>query len=138
MNPTALALSGYIAWFLLLLGGIAVLRSGLTVSGKRLANSFSPDGYDVSPLSGRLCRAHANCYESFPFIGGLLILALATGSTEVTNSLALVVLFARILQSSTHVISTSILAVQIRFAFLLVQYLIGVYWAVQFIIIFAA
>ncbi len=44
MNYTALALLGYIGWFLLLLGGIAVLRSGLTASGKRLANSFSPDG----------------------------------------------------------------------------------------------
>ncbi|MEO0368279.1 MAG: hypothetical protein AAF197_05770 [Pseudomonadota bacterium] len=70
MNNTELALLIYIAWFLTLLGGIAVLRTWVTVIGKKAANSFSTSGDDVSPFSGRLCRAHANCYESFPFIGG--------------------------------------------------------------------
>ncbi|MBU3913935.1 MAPEG family protein [bacterium] len=86
---------------------------------------------------GRLCRAHANCYESFPFIGGLLILALMTGSTEGTNSLALIDLDSRIAQSVVHMISTSAMAVQVRFLFFLVQFIICFYWAVQFLMRFS-
>jgi uncharacterized MAPEG superfamily protein len=134
MNLTALALLGYIAWFLLLFGAIAILRTGLTLSGKRLANSFKPDGSDVSPFSSRLCRAHANCYESFPYIGGLMLFALATGAEEITNQLALVALSARILQSSIHMMSTSVRAVQIRFVFFLAQYLIGIFWTIKLIL----
>ncbi len=134
MNLTALALLGYIAWFLLLFGAIAILRTDLTVSGKRLANSFKPDGSDVSAFSSRLCRAHANCYESFPYIGGLMLFALATGAEEITNQLALAVLLARICQSSIHILSTSVRAVQIRFVFFLAQYLIGIYWTIKLIL----
>ncbi len=137
MNPTALALTGYIIWFLLLLGFIALLRTGLTIAGKRAANSFRPDGYDVSDFSGRLCRAHANCYESFPFVGGLLMLALVTNTTGITNALAYIVLASRIGQSIVHVLSTGTRAVQTRFAFFLVQYVICLYWAIQFLVYFA-
>lgn len=137
MNATALALSGYIAWFLLLLGGIAVLRTVLTVSGKKLANSFKPDGSDVSPFSARLCGAHANAYESFPFIGGILLLALVADSTGITDPLALWLLVARVLQSTTHIISTSIRAVQVRFLFFLIQYVIAIYWTVHLLARFA-
>ncbi|MBT6612786.1 MAG: MAPEG family protein, partial [Deltaproteobacteria bacterium] len=130
MNATAFAFAGYITWFLVLLGGIAVYRSALTVSGKREANSFKPHGEDVSDFSGRLCRAHANCYESFPIVGGLLILALVTNSTEITNSLALIVLACRVAQSTIHLFSTSAVAVQARFAFFLAQYVICFYWSI--------
>ncbi len=133
MNTTAFALTGYIMWFLVLLGGLAVYRSALTVSGKRAANAFNPDGKDVSAFSGRLCRAHANCYESFPFIGGLLLLALVTGSTGITDSLALIVLASRMAQSVVHLFSTSVMAVQLRFALLLVQFVICFYWGIQFL-----
>lgn len=132
MSPTVFALTGYIAWFLLLLAAIAAYRSILTLTGKRAANSFNPDGADVSAFSARLCRAHANCYESFPYIGGLLLLALATDLTRITDGLALVVLICRIAQSTTHLISTSVMAVQIRFFFFLVQVAIGCYWVVRF------
>ncbi|MFH2132174.1 MAG: MAPEG family protein [bacterium] len=133
MNTTALALAGYITWFLVLLGGIAVYRSVLTVAGKRAANAFAPHGSDVSDFSGRLCRAHANCYESFPFIGGLLLLALITNATDITHSLALIVLACRVAQSTIHLISTSVMAVQARFLFFLIQYVICFYWVIQFL-----
>jgi len=130
MPATALAVVGYVAWMLCLLLILAGLRSYLTVSGARAANSFSPDGTDVSPFSGRLCRAHANCYESFPIIGGLLLVALATGHSRVTDPLALWLLLARVAQSTTHLISTSVVAVQIRFSFFLVQFVIAAWWVV--------
>lgn len=136
MPQTELALLIYIAWTLLLLGAIACLRIGYTLTGKKRANSFRPDGYDVSPLSGRLCRAHANCYESFPFIGGLLLFTLSTDNTAISDGLALIVAISRIIQSSIHVLSTGVIAVQLRFVFFLVQYGIGAYWASQLPVLF--
>lgn len=133
MNPTAIVLTGYIFWYMLLLAGIALLRTVLTLSGKRAANRFHPDGTDVSAFSGRLCRAHANCYEGFPIIGGLLILALLTNQTGLTDPLAAIVLAARIAQSITHLISVNVLAVQIRFFFFMIQLVICFYWAIQMI-----
>jgi uncharacterized MAPEG superfamily protein len=106
MNATALALTGFIGWFILLLLSLGGVRILATLKGKA-PNSFRPDGTDVSDFAVRLVRAHANCYESFPFVGGLMLLAMATQTTEITNPLALIVLTARIGQSSIHLVSTS-------------------------------
>lgn len=131
MNATALALTGFIGWFILLLLSLGGVRILATLKGKA-PNSFRPDGTDVSDFAVRLVRAHANCYESFPFVGGLMLLALATQATEITNPLALIVLAARIGQSSIHLASTSNLAVQLRFSLFLVQVGISLYWLVAF------
>lgn len=131
MGPSVLALLGYSTWTLLLLAGIAVLRTSVTVSGGRPANSFSPAGDDVSAFSGRLCRAHANCYEFFPVFGGLLAVALFAQRTQVTDPLALWALAARVVQSSIHLVSTSEAAVRARFAFFLIQFIIMAYWCVR-------
>ena len=56
MNPTTLALIGYITWFLILLSAIALYRTILTLNGNRAANSFAPEGTDISPLSGFFIR----------------------------------------------------------------------------------
>lgn len=130
MQTTALALSGYIAWYLVLYLAIVSVRGFLATSGKREANSFSTDGSDISDLSARICRAHANCYESFAFIGGAMLLAIATGSTDITDGLALVLLAARLAQSVVHIASGSALGAQIRFGFFFVQLAIAGYWIV--------
>jgi len=137
MNSTAFALTGYILWFLVLAAVIVLHRSLLTITGKRAANSFKTDGTDISDFTARLCRAHANCYESFPYIGGLLILALVSQSTDITHSLALTLLVSRIAQSTIHMISTGVMAVQLRFCFFLIQLVICFYWAAQFLIRFS-
>ena len=133
MNASVIALVIYVGWMILLLLMLGTLRAGLTLMGKRAPNSFCPDGSDVSPFSVRLCRAHANCYESFPIIGGLLLLAIATSSTGITDGLAYYMIGARILQSIVHLISTSNIAVQVRFAFFLVQIGIAVSWVLAFV-----
>lgn len=130
MSISALALLGYAAWTLTLLGAIAVLRIGLTVSGRRAPNSFAPSGDDVSPFSARLCRAHANCYENLPVFGAIVLVAITSGNAHVTDPLALWALLARVGQSTTHVASTSNRAVQVRFAFFLAQFLIQVWWVI--------
>jgi hypothetical protein len=116
---------------LVLLSMLAVLRSSLTLSGRRTANSFSPTGDDVSPFSQRLCRAHANCYENLPIFTAIIAVAHFTNQTGVTDPLALWVLGARVAQSTTHLISTSNNAVTVRFGFFLVQFAIEAWWVIQ-------
>jgi uncharacterized MAPEG superfamily protein len=135
VTPSILALLGFAAWTLVLLLGIAVQRSALTLSGARAANSFGTDGTDVSPFSNRLCRAHANCCENLPIFAAIVLGALASGRADVTDPLALWVLVARIGQSTTHLISTSSLAVQARFGFFAVQIGIEVWWLLRLLLL---
>ena len=132
MNDTILALLGYITWILILLICLATYRTLLVAKKEQTVNGFKPDGSDSPALGERITRAQSNCVESFAFIGGLMLLALATDSTAITNGLALFLLAARLGQSVTHLISTSELAVQIRFAFFLAQIGICLYWVVLF------
>jgi hypothetical protein len=132
MNDTILALLGYIAWTLILLVGLATYRTVLVAKKEQLVNGFKPDGSDSPAFGERITRAQSNCVESFAFIGGLMLLALATNSTAITDGLALLLLVARLGQSITHLIASSVLAVQIRFAFFLAQIGICFYWVALF------
>lgn len=133
LSQTSIALLGYIGLFSVLLMTLGGLRTVLTLKGKRKANAFSPTGEDVGDFSRRLVRAHANMYEFFPIYGGVLLYAIATGQMGVTNGLAMVFLGARFVQALIHVLSTSVIAVQARFFFFLVQLLIAAYWILKFI-----
>lgn len=133
MSPTIIALLGFISLTLALLGTLGMIRTSLALRGVKAPNSFDPSGKDVSEFSVRLCRTHANCYESFPYFGGLLLLAIATDTTAITDGLAYYFIGARVLQAVIHLASTSNLAVQVRFAFFLVQIVIAVMWILKFI-----
>lgn len=130
MNPTLLALTGFIAWTLLLLILMEVIRSSLVIRGRQASNSFQPDNANLSPFMQRLARAHANCLEGLPIFGGLLLVAQMTAREAVTDPLALLLLGARIVQSLIHLTSTSNLAVNARFTAFAVQLGIGVWWCV--------
>jgi hypothetical protein len=132
MNDTIIGLLGYITWILVLLVWLAVYRTLLVAKKQQAVNDFKADGSNSPAFGERLARAQGNCVESFAFIGGLMLLALATDSAAITNNLALLLLAARLGQSITHLISTSVLAVQIRFAFFLAQVGICFYWVVLF------
>lgn len=129
MNMTAIAVWGYILWLLLLLVGIVMVRSALVASKKKAVTDFAPDGGEDKDFLQRLTRAHANTVECFPFVAGIMLLALATGQSALTDPLALVVLAARVAQSTIHLISVSALAIQVRFATFLVQIAVTAYWA---------
>lgn len=128
MNDTIIGLLGYITWILVLLVWIAIYRTLLVAKKEQAVNGFKADGSNSPPFGERLARAQGNCVESFAFIGGLMLLALATNSAVITNGLALLLLAARLAQSITHLFSTSVLAVQVRFGFFLVQVGICFYW----------
>jgi uncharacterized MAPEG superfamily protein len=131
MNASALALTGFMAWYMILLLTLATVRVMAVMTARRAPNSFRPDGTDMTPFVARLVRAHANCYEAFPLIGGALLLAIATGSTDITNGLALTLLACRIGQSAVHLASVDNLAVNLRFALFAAQIGIVAYWLLQ-------
>lgn len=133
MSTTIIALSGYIAWTILLTLILISYRSAMVVKGHKAANQFSATGEDVTPLGLRLTRAQANCVESFPLVGGTLLLALAIDQHVLTDSLAIVVLAARLAQSCVHILSTSVAAVQLRLVLFLVQLGICLYWLYLFV-----
>lgn len=128
MSTSAYALTGFIAWTLGLLILMEVIRTWLVGSGRNPANGFLPDNANLSPFMQRLARAHANCIEGLPVFGGLLAVAMMTGRTAVTDPLALTLLCARIIQSTIHLISTSVIAVGLRFTAFSIQMAIGAYW----------
>ena len=133
-SPSAIALVAFIAWTLLLLTLMEVIRTQLVLRRKVRANGFTPDNANLSPFMQRLARAHANCLENLPIFGGLLLVAIATGNTSITNPLAYLFLGARVFQSLVHLSSVSALAVTIRFTAFAVQMTIGLYWAFSLLV----
>jgi uncharacterized MAPEG superfamily protein len=77
----------------------------------------------------RLARTHANCIEGLPVFGGLMLVAVLTDRTAVTDPLALAFLAARIVQSTIHLASLTNSAVTLRFLAFAVQMVIAIYWA---------
>ncbi|MFT6329133.1 MAG: hypothetical protein ACJAYN_001062 [Bermanella sp.] len=128
MNASIIVLLGYISWTLVLLLALAFYRTYLSQSGKFKGLKFQADGSDVPEFGNRLTRAQANCVECFSFIGGVLLLAIATDSTAITNGLAYILLAARLGQSIVHLVSTTNIAIQARFVFFLIQFGIVIYW----------
>jgi uncharacterized MAPEG superfamily protein len=133
MTPTAIALLGFAAWSILLVVTLGGIRTSLVLAGKKAANAFSPSGEDLEGFGKRLTRAHANCYENLPAAGAILLYALATDQTGVTDPAAYLFLAARIAQSLVHLVSTSRPFVLVRFAFFIVQIVILAWWLLQFL-----
>jgi len=106
-----------------------LVRAKLVLSKAVPANGFTPDNANLSPFMQRLARAHANCIEGFPIFGGLMLIAVVTGKSAITDPLAHAFLIARMVQSLVHLSSVSAPAVKLRFAAFAVQMSIAVYWA---------
>jgi len=129
ITHSSIALTGFIAWALLLLALMEVIRTQLVLRGKVPANGFTPDNANLSPFMQRLARAHANCVESLPVFGGLLLVAIVTGRASITDPLAGLFLACRVFQSLVHLTSLSATAVTVRFTAFACQMTIGLYWA---------
>lgn len=130
-TPTAMALTGFIAWALFLLILMEGIRSWLVLTKAVPANGFSPDNANLSPFAQRLTRAHANCLEGLPIFGGLMLVALATDRASITDPLAFVLLGARVAQSGIHLTSLSSMAVTLRFTAFAIQMGIAVFWSAK-------
>jgi uncharacterized MAPEG superfamily protein len=131
MSHTLLALLGFISWALALLVLMEAIRSKLVLTREVPANGFNPENTNLSPFMQRLARAHANCLEGLPIFGGLMVVAILAGKTQVTDALAYTLVAARVIQSTIHLVSTSATAVTARFIAFAVQLGIALYWAVK-------
>jgi uncharacterized MAPEG superfamily protein len=129
MNTSAVVLVGLALWTLFLVILMEALRAQYILTRAVAPNQFRPDNSNLSPFMQRLSRAHANCVESIPIFGILLITALLTGRTGITNPLAPWLLAGRIVQSCVHLASLSVAAVNVRFVLFAAQIAIVVYWA---------
>ncbi len=133
-TPTAIALTGFIAWALALLVVMEAIRSKMVLGKEVPANGFVPDNANLSPFMQRLARAHANCVEGLPIFGGLMLVALASGRAAVTDDLAFVLLAARIAQSTIHLASTSPGAVTLRFLAFALQIGVAGIWSYRLLL----
>lgn len=129
-TATSVAALGFIAWALLLIIVMEVMRAWLVMAHKHPVTGFTPDNANLSPFMQRLARAHANCIEGLPIFGGLMVLALLTHNTAITDPLAYWLLAARIAQSLVHLLSVTALAINLRFTFFAVQLVISGYWVI--------
>lgn len=131
MTATATALLAYASWSILLLLCLAFVRTSLVLQGKRASNSFAPSGDDMEGFAKRLTRAHANCYENIGLVAVVLLYAITTNQTALTDGLAYAFLGARVAQSFSHLISTNRLFVFLRFAFFVAQIVILIFWLLK-------
>lgn len=130
MTPTATALAGFAAWYILLTFGLGLYRTVYVMSGRKAVNTFATDGSDVSAFGRRLNRARDNCFETLPLFVALALAASLAGRSAVTDPLAMTLLYARLGQTLTHLASTSPPAVFVRFGFFGAQMVIYAIWAI--------
>ena len=117
---------------------IGVQRWSLILSGKAELKSFPGDQPHGSAFYRRATRAHANCIENLPVFAAIVIAAQASGAHSPTlDALAAAAVVARVLQTSTHLISGSNAAIGVRFSFLSVQ-LVAFFWMGALIALHAA
>ncbi|EMV9186227.1 MAPEG family protein [Escherichia coli] len=132
LSPSAFALLGLVAWTVLLVLLVVNQRGLLVMSGRMKVNAFAADGSTTPGAFGqRVVRAHANCVENVPLFCAELLYAMVTQQTLITDPLAPTLLVARIVQSLVHLLSTSALAVWVRFAAFFVQLIILIWWLLR-------
>jgi uncharacterized MAPEG superfamily protein len=128
MSSTATALVGFAGWFALLSIVLGLYRTALVLNGRKAANSFATNGADLDPLGQRLTRARDNCFETLPLFVAIALGASIAGRLDVIEPLALWILGLRLVQSVTHIVSTSVTAVLLRANLFFAQVLIYLWW----------
>ena len=129
MSITATALIGLVVWTIILAFVVVGKRLSLVMGGEKDINNFLPDGKDVGDFGLRATRAHLNSLEVLPLAGGIMLLAIATGNTAITDGLAMAFLYCRVIQSVIHLISVSKMMVLLRATFFSAQFVFLIIWA---------
>jgi uncharacterized MAPEG superfamily protein len=117
------ALLGFTAWTLVVLVvGVGGHRWSRILTGRARIASFPADEPHGPPFYRRAVRAHANCVENLPVFGAIVLAGEVSGLRATSfDALAVVVVVARVLQTSAHLTSGSDRAVSVRFSFFSVQ-----------------
>ena len=122
MNQSLLILVGFVSWTIFL--GLLVVgyRAIEVLLGKKKSNEFTAGQKHGTPLYWEMNRAHANALENLPIFAALVLIGNVSGKVDLFFIYGCMLLLgARVLQSVTHLISTSVLAVDVRFTFYLIQ-----------------
>ncbi len=130
MTSSLEALAAYIAWTLLLAGAVIVYRSSMVMTGQRTANAWTR-GNDLQdpPLVKRIVDAFSNCLETGPLFFAVILMAHVSGQGNATDDLAMWYVVARVVQSVSHMISTSHMMVfLVRFPAFMAQVALLVWW----------
>lgn len=126
MSTPVRVLLMFAGWTLVpLVGGVLGYRLMAVVRGRRTVSDFSARDPTGPAWYRRASRAHMNCVENLPVYGALVLVIVASGARGPwLDTLALVFLSARLLQTVTHVgFRLTDLTVTVRFGFFLVQLL---------------
>jgi uncharacterized MAPEG superfamily protein len=117
------ALLGFATWTIALMFFTIGLPRIAAIIGKRARpTAFDPSVPHGSDRYRRSMRAHANCVENLPVFGALVLLGGALGITgALFQTVAFIVLPARVLQSVAHIASGTEPGVLLRFVFFCVQ-----------------
>ena len=132
-NIPVLVLLGFAGWTLLsLLISVGFYRYFHILSGRAAPNAFPADRVEGSDFYRRSMRAHGNCIENLPIYAAIVIAIVATGAKSATlDLLALLVLAARVLQTTIHIsFRQSSAVVSVRFLFYLIQYVCFVWMGI--------
>ncbi len=116
-----MALLGFAAWTLLLVA-LAVSWRVVEVLRGKPANSWTRGAASESPaFIKRAEHAHLNCLENLPIFAAIVLVAQVLGQSAAVDAVAAWVLYARIAQSTTHLIGVTHWLVLVRATFFAVQ-----------------
>jgi uncharacterized MAPEG superfamily protein len=106
-----------------LLGTVGVYRWSRILTGRAALSDFRADEPQGSAWYRRAMRAHANCVENLPVYAAIVVVIAASGvRSPMLDTLAVVLIVARVLQTVTHVTFEQTHAVvAVRFSFFFVQ-----------------
>jgi uncharacterized MAPEG superfamily protein len=139
MNIPVLAVLAFAMWTItILMLGVGIHRWSLILTGKAELKSFPGDEPHGPPLYRRVVRAHANCIENLPVFAAIVLAAQATDAHSPTlDVLSVMVVAARLLQTSAHLTSGANAAIAVRFTFLSIQ-LAAFVWMAALVVLHAA
>ncbi|EON90882.1 hypothetical protein MARLIPOL_15924 [Marinobacter lipolyticus SM19] len=137
MSIPVLVLLAFAGWTLLSMAlTVGTYRWFHILSGRNRIAEFSEYRIEGQGWYKRALRAHANCVENLPVYGAIVIAIVATGiSSPVLNVLAVILLIARIAQTSVHIgFPHSDLAATVRFLFFFIQ-LVCMVWMGLYVVV---
>ncbi len=122
MHTPILCLLLFALWTVLIVVAVGAVRVRRVLTGQQGAGSF-PSGV---PHGGdrywRANRAHANCCENLPIFGAIVLAGESVGMTGSAWTMpAVIVICARVVQSTVHIASNDDRVVNLRFAAFLTQ-----------------
>jgi uncharacterized MAPEG superfamily protein len=124
VNIPVLVLLGFAAWTLtILVGSVGIYRWQRILTGRACIAEWRADLVQGSEWYQRAMRAHMNCVENLPIYSAIVVALTAFGlHGTAIDDLAVVMLTARIAQSTVHIVlPLTNIATGIRFALYLVQ-----------------